>query len=135
MLSESHQYRAVSFIFTDTPGSLDEVQAVIDLVIGRIKKWNRVEDATQLADSYNVCGMAFTRTKEYDRAIQSWWTSYEAFGNITSGNKLLRQEWPAIHLAIIYSLQNEAKKGEDVLLPILKAREEVFGKDDKMSMV
>ena len=91
MLSESHQYRAVSFIFTDTPGSLAEVQAVIGLVMGRIKRWNREEDAIQMAES-NVCGMALLRTKEYDRAIQSWWTSYEAFGNINGGNTLLRQE-------------------------------------------
>ncbi|MCJ1377265.1 hypothetical protein MMC17_000357 [Xylographa soralifera] len=135
MLSESHQYRAVSLIFTDTPGSLAEVQAVIDLVIDRIKRWNREEDAIQLAESYNVNGMALTRIKEDDRAIQSWWRSYEAFGNITNGNKLLRQEWPAIHLAIIHSLRNEAKKGEKILLPVLKAREEAFGKDDKISMV
>jgi len=135
MLSESHQYLAVSHIFTDTPGSLDEIQAVIDLVIDRIKKWNREEDAIQLAESYNVCGMALGRTKEYDRALKSWWESYDAFGHITHGNKLLRQEWPAIHLAIIYSLRNEAKKGEDILLPVLKAREEAFGKDDKTSMV
>jgi hypothetical protein len=135
MLSESHQYLAVSHIFTDTPGSLDEIQAVIGLVIDRIKKWNREEDAIQLAESYNVCGMALGRTKEYDRAIQSWWESYDAFGNITSGNKLIRQEWPAIHLAIIYSLRNEGKQGEDILLPVLKAREEAFGKDDKTSMV
>lgn len=135
MLSKSHQYRAVSFIFTDTPGSLAEIQAVVDLMIGRIKRWNREEDAIQLTDSYNVFGMALTRFKEDDRAIQSWWESYEAFGNITNGNKLLRQEWPAMHLAIIYSLRNEAKKGEEVLLPVLKAREETFGKDDKIFMI
>ncbi|KAL9030920.1 MAG: hypothetical protein Q9196_000994 [Gyalolechia fulgens] len=135
MLSESHQYRAVSLIFTDTPGSLVEVQAVIDLVIDRMKRWNREEDAIQLAESYNVYGMALTRAREEDKAIQSWWRSYEAFGNITDGRKLLRQEWPAIHLAIIYSVRNEAKKGEDILLPVLKAREDAFGKDDKTSMV
>ncbi|KAL8939352.1 MAG: hypothetical protein Q9211_002782 [Gyalolechia sp. 1 TL-2023] len=135
MLSGGHQYRAVSLIFTDTPGSLVEVQAVIDLVIDRMKRWNREEDAIQLAESYNVYGMALTRAKEEDKAIQSWWRSYEAFGNITDGRKLLRQEWPAIHLAIIYSVRNEAKKGEDILLPVLKAREDAFGKDDKTSMV
>ena len=94
MLSEGHQYRTVSLIFTDTPGSLDEVKAMIDLVIDRIKKWNRGEDAIQLAESYNVHGMALTRAKEGDEAIESWWKSYEAFGNIPGSNKLLRQEWP-----------------------------------------
>jgi hypothetical protein len=135
MLSESLQYLAVSLIFTDNPGSLDEIKAVIDLMIDHIKKWNREEDAIQLAESYNICGMALGRTKQYDRAIQSWWKSYDAFGNITSGNKLLRQEWPAMHLTIIYSLRNKAKEGEDILLPVLRAREEAFGKDDKTSMV
>lgn len=104
-------------------------------MIDHIERWNQKEDAIQLAESYNVCGMALTRIKEDDRAIESWWKSYDAFGNITNGNKLLRQKWPAIHLAIIYSLRNEAKKGEDVLLPVIKAREEAFGKDDKTSMV
>lgn len=79
--------------------------------------------------------MALGHSKEYDRAIQTWWESYGAFGNITSGVKLLRQEWPAIHLAVVYSLRDEGKKGEDILLPVLKAHEEVFGKDDKTSKV
>jgi hypothetical protein len=112
MLSESHQYLAASLIFTDNPGSVDEIQAAVDLVMNRIKKWNLEEDAIQLAESYNVCGMALGRTKQYDRAIQSWWESYYAFGNISTGNRLLRQEWPAVHLAIIYTLRDEAKQGE-----------------------
>lgn len=138
MLSQSHQYKAVSCLYTDSPGALDHLKIMIDLITKRMAKWNRTEDAIQLADAYNETAMAYMRENDKEEdAIKSWIQSYDAFGAIP-GDPLqtkIRQEWPAVHLALIYALQNKCKKGEDILLPVLQAREEKYGKDSTSSMV
>lgn len=136
-LSQSHQYKAVSCIFTDSPGGLDHLKTMIALIVERLAKWNRTEDAIQLADAYNESAMAYMRENEEKKAIESWIQSYNAFGDV-AGDPLdskIRQEWPAIHLATMYSIRGEWEKGEDIVLPVLHAREKKFGKDDTTSMV
>lgn len=138
MLSQTHQYIAVSCIFTASPGALDHLKIMIDLIVERLQKWNNRSDALQLADSYNESAMALMRDPgKEDEAVSDWIRSYDAFGDIP-GSTLIDQEWPAVHLALIYALRKdptEWQKGEDILLPILKAREEKFSKDSTVSMV
>jgi len=138
LLSQSHQYKAVSCIYTDSPGALHHLKRMVALITERLEKWNRTDDAVQLADAYNESAMAYMRDKaQEETAIAAWIQSYEAFGAIP-GDRLeikIRQEWPAVHLAMMYALRNEPQKGEDILLPVLKAREERFGKDSAISMV
>lgn len=138
VLSQSHQYKAVSCIYTDSPGAEDHLKLMIKLITHRLAKWNRGEDAIQLADAYNETAMAYMRdANRADDAIGSWIQSYDAFGAIP-GDTLqtkIRQEWPAIHLALMYALRNECNKALDFLLPVLEAREQKYGKDATCSMV
>lgn len=134
LLSQSHQYQGVSCVYTDTPGALDHFKIMMSLILDRQKRWGRQQDAIQLADCYNECAMAYMRTNREDEAISSWWKSYESFGSIPGSNTLW-QEWPAIHLGILYALRNEPDKGEELVVPILIARQKAFGKDDTTSMV
>ncbi|KAK0622079.1 hypothetical protein B0T17DRAFT_509362 [Bombardia bombarda] len=141
LLSQSHQYKAVSCIETNSPGALAHLRCMIVLITERLEKWNRVDDAVQLADAYNESAMAYMRDKFQEQtAIMSWLQSYDAFeaaiqGDMDPIDTKIRQEWPAIHLAIMYSLRGECEKGESILLPVLNAREEKFGKDSVSSMV
>lgn len=82
--------------------------------------------------------MAYMRDKSQEEAaVQSWLQSYDAFGEI-GGDPIdtkIRQEWPAIHLAIVYALGGDCQKAEGMLLPVIKAREVKCGKDSTSSMV
>ncbi len=138
LLSQSHQYKAVSCIYTDNPGSLFHLKLMMELITERLEKWNRTDDAVQLADDYNESAMAYIRDKSQEEAaMRAWIQSYETFGAIPSDplDIKIRQECPAIHLAIIYALRNECQSGEDVLLPVIKAVEHKFGRDSTTSMV
>ncbi|KAK3385348.1 hypothetical protein B0H63DRAFT_522686 [Podospora didyma] len=139
LFNESYQYKAVSCFFTDSPGALFHLKCMIAPILERMEKWNRTDDAVQLADAYNESAMAYMRDKtQADKTIAAWIQSYHAFGAMPGGDELeikIRQEWPAVHLAIMYALRNEPDKGEEILLPVLKAREEKFGKDSTSSMV
>lgn len=53
------------------------------LIEYRLEKWNKTEDAIQLAGVYKDIGMALMRDKtQEDAAIASWIKSHEAFGKI-----------------------------------------------------
>lgn len=138
MLSQTHQYIAVSYIYTASPGALDHLKIMTGLIVERLQKWDNKNDGLQLADSYNENAMALMRDPDNeDEAVSDWIRSYDAFGLIPDSTKIL-QEWPAVHLALIYAFRKEPsewQKGEDILLPVLSAREKKFGKDDTVSMV
>lgn len=134
LLSQSHQYQGVSCVYTETPGALDHFKIMMSLILDRQNRWGRQQDAIQLADCYNECAMAYMRTNQEEEAISAWWKSYEAFGSIPGSNALW-QEWPAVHLGILYVLRNEPNKGEELVMPILIARQNAFGNDDITSMV
>ncbi|KAF2802479.1 uncharacterized protein BDZ99DRAFT_527506 [Mytilinidion resinicola] len=116
MLSQTYQYIAVSRIYTASPGALDHFKIITDL----------------------ISAMALMRDPgKEEEAVSDWTRSYEAFGGIP-GSTLIEQEWPAVHLALIYALRKDPadwQKGEDILLPVLKAREQKFGKDSNLSIV
>ncbi|KAK4220567.1 hypothetical protein QBC38DRAFT_449916 [Podospora fimiseda] len=73
------------------------------------------------------------KTKE-DEAASFFLKSHEAFGKIP-GNPIeirIRQERPAIHLSLVYTLRGELDKAEEILLSCIHAREEKFGVENAM---
>ena len=137
-LSQAHQYAAVSLIYTAWPGALDHLKIMTDLTVERLQWWSRECDRLQLADSYNEHAMALMRNPVQEQETVSYWIqSIDAFRAI-SGTTSIQYEWPSIHLALVYALRKDPRewqKGEDILLPVLKALEEKFGRDSTTSMV
>ena len=135
--SKALGHDAVCRIFTDQAGAVEELEEVISLIEYRLDKWNKVEDAIQLADAYNSMGMALMRGKvPREEAAISWWAkSFESFGEIavpgddaTLAAKI-RQEWPAMNLATVFTLRGNPDEAEAILLPVIEAKKEKLGEN------
>ena len=135
LLSSSYNYQAIAGVETDNgQQSLVNCKAWIELVLERIEKFNNRDDALELAEAYNESGMAYMRSGQENQAEDSWKQSIESFANVP-GSTILDQTFPSIHLGIFYSIRGEGGKGDEVLQPVVKAREDAYGKDDTTSMV
>lgn len=134
LLSNSYQYQAISSIDTDGPEAVAKCEAWMKILVELLAEYNEREDALQLASAYTEIGMAYMRKSMEEEAIKSFKQSYEAHKPVDEDSKL-DLTWPSIHLGLIYAIRGEGQKGDELLLPVLKQREEVLGKDDTTSFV
>ena len=134
LLSDSYQYQTIAGVETDNGQALVNCKAWIAMIIERIEKHNNEEDVRELAEAYNESGMAYMRFAQETDALNAWHQSLKAFTDLPGATKL-DLTWPSVHLGIVYSIRGEGDKGDGILMPIVKAREEAYGKDDKTSML
>lgn len=129
LLCDCHHNQSISALYTGTPGAMDHAKLWLALLIDRIEKWNLPSDALNLATSYNQLALCYIKVDIVEEAINSWRVSFDTYRGLESAPKL-SGVWPATSLGLIYSLENRPEEGNEILEPILRDREEVFGKDD-----
>jgi len=127
--ARSHHLKALSCIHTDDPQALYHLKCAISLTINRSGgngHPDREARAGSMAVAYHLSAMAYMRDKDQEeKAIASWLQYDETFGELTylPLNSVVLQEWPAIHLAIVYALRGECTKAKYLLPPNISAND------------
>ncbi|KAK3984449.1 hypothetical protein QBC44DRAFT_313186 [Cladorrhinum sp. PSN332] len=133
--TQALQYDAISRIYTnsdtDKPTAVDQLNKMMDLITYRIKKWGDPGDELELADAWKDMGIALMRKRGKEKeAIEALEKSHQMFQRLPDFEGIhplhgkIDRDWPAIHLALVYTLRNECDKAEKLLLPVIKAHKE-----------
>jgi len=129
LLAECHHNQSFAAIYTGSGGAMEHANAWLQILTNRTNKWDFDEDTLAMAAAYNQIALCHIHRNDVQEAIANWVTSL-FYLEVPSAPKL-SGVWPAINLALIYTIEKRLKEADDVLALVLEEREKVMGKDDK----
>lgn len=110
---------------TGLSDGMHDVKLWLDLLLN----YSRFRHPLSLATAYNQKGFCHIKKDEVEDAMKSWTQSlatYRSMENLPN----FSGTFPAISLALMYTLQGRPNEGEEVLKPTLDEHERILGKDD-----
>jgi hypothetical protein len=129
-LGEAHHNLSLAAVLTGSSDGMHDIKLWLDLLLDRSRSRRpSKEKALSLATAYNQLGFCHIKNDEVEDAMSSWKQSLAAYRSMENPPDF-SGTWPAISLALLYTLQGRPNEGEEVLRPTLDEHERILGKDD-----
>lgn len=117
---------------TGSSDGVEDAKIWLDILHGRIEKYNQQSDKLALATAYNQVGICHASKGSFEDAMTSFRESLEAFKNVPDAPQL-SGTFPAISLCNLCVFQKRPDEGEEVLRSTLEEHERILGSEDTTS--
>lgn len=133
LLANSHRFQGITGCNGGFDGHLEHLKKWLEITLLRIEKYNDREDVVVLPLIYNELGLGYLRENAQKEAYDSLSMSCELFPGVTPKDELV-VAWPYMNLSRLEAWTGRPEAGEERLMPVIKAREEKYGRDDVTSI-
>lgn len=98
---------------TDSSDGMYDVNAWVDILLDRIKKFGKKSEAVCLATAYNQLGICHIHKKQVEEAMDNFEKSVVTYQNLeSSAGQLLVVHFPSLSLANLFVQQGQPEEGK-----------------------